>query len=296
MPGKETIKDRKKRIDRVIDYILKNLNSDISLQTLSAIIHYSPFHFQKLFKETMGVSPKQYIIQLRLETALHVMVIHPQKSVMEISIECGFSSPAVFSRAIKSYFGASPGEIRLLSPKERMYMYSKKNPHHLPAGIALAEQRAPGALEVTLKKMETLQGIYMIIPFKDYPVIRETFNELVRKAASHDLLTTHSKMLGILHPHESNVYKVFISVENTKSIPATFNQTKITGGKYATFVVKGGQVETLTAAHLLFQQWLPANGYKIGDAVCFESFSESPAQNQYQKIERTFFVPVAPSS
>src|SRR5207249_4622905 len=103
--------------------------------------------------------------------------IHPQKSVMEISIECGFSSPAVFSRAIKSYFGASPGEIRLLSPKERMYMFNKKNPHHLPAGNALAGQQAPGVLEVTLKKIETLHGIYMITPFKDYPVIREAFNE-----------------------------------------------------------------------------------------------------------------------
>ena len=295
MIGTETARERKKRIDTVIDYILKNLQGDISLQTLSGIVHYSPFHFQKLFKDILGVSPKQYIIKLRLETALHVMVVHPQKSIMEIAMECGFSSPAVFSRAIKNYFGESPEQIRLLSPKERMHVYNRKIPHDLPAGIALDEQQVNGVLKVTIQRIETLKGVYMITPFKDYLSIRQTFDELLRVAKAHDLLSARSEMLGILNPHEGNIYKAFISVDNNTVIPVQFNQTKIKAGKYASFVVKGGKTETLTAAHLLFQQWLPANGYTIADAMCFESFSESPVEKPYQKMERKFFVPVQPS-
>ena len=294
MHGNETINERKKRIDTIIDYIFKNLHGDVSLQTLAGIANYSLFHFQKLFKDIIGVSPKQYIIKIRLETALHLLVIHPQKSVMEISIECGFSSPAVFSRAVNNYFGVPPEEIRKLPPKERIQIFNSKNPHDLPNDIALTKQVDSGTLEVRLKRVEALNGIYMITPFKNYLSIQQTFNQLLQTAKNHDLLNGGAKMLGILSPHEGNIYKAFISVENTKAIPAKYNQTKIKAGKYASFMVKGGKIETLTAAHLLFQQWLPANGYKITGAVCFECFSESPAGAPYQQLEREFFVPIEP--
>src|SRR6267154_2333824 len=173
MPDNETINERKKRIDTIIDYILKNLHGDISLQTLAGIANYSPFHFQKMFKEVMGVSPKQYIIKLRLETALHLLVIHPQKLVMEISMECGFSSPAVFSRAMTNYFGVPPEEIRMLPPKERMHIFNRKNPHDLSNDIALPKQGVPGAMEVQLKRVEALNGIYAITPFKNYLAIQQ---------------------------------------------------------------------------------------------------------------------------
>lgn len=115
-----------KRIDAAIGYMLHNLGSNLSLTTLSRVANYSPFHFHKLFKEAIGVSPKQYMINLRLETALHQMIIHPNKSIKEISIECGYSSPAIFTRAISNYFGLSPLIIRELSSKERMTLYIQK--------------------------------------------------------------------------------------------------------------------------------------------------------------------------
>src|SRR3972149_1241739 len=103
-----TEKEYKSRIDAVIDYILKNLNNDISLQALSNVANYSPYHLQKIFKQVIGKTPKQYIIKLKIETSLHLIIIHPHKSIIEIATECGFSSPSVFSRAFKNYFGVSP--------------------------------------------------------------------------------------------------------------------------------------------------------------------------------------------
>src|SRR5579872_1851392 len=103
MSGTAADPERKRRIGHALDYIFNHLDSPIPLQTLAGVAHYSPFHLQKVFKQLIGDSPKQYIIKLRLETAFHVLIIHPHKPIQEISIDSGFSSPAVFSRAMKSY-------------------------------------------------------------------------------------------------------------------------------------------------------------------------------------------------
>jgi YesN/AraC family two-component response regulator len=51
MQDKETVKEHQRRIDSVIDYILKHINEPVSLKTLAEVAHYSPFYLQKLFKQ-----------------------------------------------------------------------------------------------------------------------------------------------------------------------------------------------------------------------------------------------------
>lgn len=122
-----TQKEYKKRMDQVLDYILKNLNKENSLHELAQIANYSPFHFQKLFKQQMGESPKQYVLKLRIETALHLLIMHETKTISEVSADCGFSSPAVFSRAIKNFYGISPDKFRSLKLEERSKFLKAEN-------------------------------------------------------------------------------------------------------------------------------------------------------------------------
>jgi len=282
-----------KRIDAAIGYMLHNLGSNLSLTTLSRVANYSPFHFHKLFKEAIGVSPKQYMINLRLETALHQMIIHPNKSIKEISIECGYSSPAIFTRAISNYFGLSPLIIRELSSKERMTLYIQKR--HGPQPIFTSHfSAAEKPLIVETKTISPLQGIHLIVPANDPAQIQYMFCRLLQIARSHDLYDAQSRMLGIVRPHQTNAYKVFISIDLQKKIPSSLEQTKIKPGKYATFLIKGDPLDRISAAHQFLQQWLPASGYKICDAPSFESFSEDPTVIPYTEPDRRFYVPIEP--
>src|SRR5882762_5047940 len=114
MKEKEFPKEYTNRINEVINFILKNLTDDLPLEKLAKVANYSPFHFQKLFKEVVGESPKQYIIRMRLETAAHFLIMHRYKSVTEVSLDCGFSSPATFARAFKNYFDITAEELRTI--------------------------------------------------------------------------------------------------------------------------------------------------------------------------------------
>jgi AraC family transcriptional regulator len=289
----ETSKEHKKRIDAVINYISKNINNDISLRALAGVANYSPFHLQKLFKQLTGESPKQYIIKIRLETALLLMVIHPYKSLKEIAMDTGFSSPSVFSRAVKKYFGISPEEIRGYSPKERMQIFKGKK-SKLTHQIGIDAENAIVKLDIQIKKIETITGFYLIAPCDDTAKIQESFKEVIQIAIANDLLPDYKNIYGILSPHQGNIYKTFVAVNKHQQLPKKFNVTEIKAGKYVTFKIRGDIKETITAGHFLYHNWLPENGYKIADVVRFEVFSENPAITPYLKLQREIYVPVEP--
>jgi AraC family transcriptional regulator len=286
----------RERVDKVINYILKNMNDDLSLNTLSNIANYSPFHFQKLFKLIMDESPKQYIIRLRLETAIHLLLIHPHKSIFEISMDCGFSSPAVFSRAFKNYFGISSQEMRLSAflkksshGKGGQFPFTHNSEEHSGKSTKRTDQ-----IIIQIKKIEAITGIYLLAPFGDMPKIQKSFKEIMQLAETNDLMIDSSKICGILSPHERNNYKTFVAINTAQLIPDKFFVTEIRSGKYATFKVKGDFKNTIKAGEYFYHHWLPDSGYKIADILGFEMFAENPSKIIYEKIEREIFIPVEP--
>lgn len=290
----ETSKEHKKRIDAVIDHIQKNINNnDISLKALAEVANYSPFHLQKLFKQITGESPKQYIIKIRLETALLLMVIHPHKPIKEIAVDCGFSSPAVFSRSVKNYFGISPEEIRASTPEERMQVFKGKtlNAMH-PTGID-----AEGAIDkfdIKVKKIEAIKGFYLTAPCNDMVKIQQSFKEVIQIAITNDLFFDRSQVWGVFNPHQGNIYKTFVAINKRQQLPGKFNVTEIKAGKYVTFKIRGDIRETLKAGHFLHHKWLPENGYKIAGIIRFETFSENPAIAPYEELNREVYLHIEP--
>jgi AraC family transcriptional regulator len=57
------------RIRRVIEYIAEHLEDDIGLDELASVACLSPFHFSRMFRNTMGVPPYRYLTHVRLERA-----------------------------------------------------------------------------------------------------------------------------------------------------------------------------------------------------------------------------------
>lgn len=57
------------RILKILIYIQNHLNDELSLEKLSAVAHFSPFHFHRFFSTYTGESLKSYILRLRLERA-----------------------------------------------------------------------------------------------------------------------------------------------------------------------------------------------------------------------------------
>lgn len=295
MPAQITEQEYKLRVDDVIDFILKNLHGDVSLENLSHVANYSPFHLQKIFKQVTGETPKQYVIKLKLESAFHLLVVHPHKSILEISMDCGFSSPAVFSRSMKNYFGISPEKVRGLSPREHVKILKKLN-LNLPPELKKNNTLKANENVVRIVKTETVKGIYLLAPFNDPVKIRQAFKKLVLSARANDLNTSDSKLLGILSPQLGHTYKAFLSLDSIINLPGKLKVTELKAGKYAVIKAAGPFQETMKAVHYVFHKWLPESGYKIADEVIgYETFPGNPSTKLYDETDREIYIPVKPA-
>jgi len=91
--------------------VQQNLDRDLDLQSLAGKYGYSPFHFQRLFSNAMGETPKEYVQRLRLEQTAYKLQI-TDESVFDICLSVGFKNHETFTRAFRRYFGISPRDCR----------------------------------------------------------------------------------------------------------------------------------------------------------------------------------------
>ena len=98
-------------VSPAIDYIEKNYNSPISIDTLSALCHSCGSGFFKLFKATTGVTPIAYKHNIMVQNALNLLS-HTDLTIDEISEKVGFSSSNYFRKVFFNITGKTPKEVR----------------------------------------------------------------------------------------------------------------------------------------------------------------------------------------
>ncbi|WP_348550681.1 AraC family transcriptional regulator [Acidithiobacillus sp.] len=101
-----------KRFGRVLLHIEQHLDEELTLDALSALAHYSPFHFHRAFSAYVGVSVGRYVQLMRLRRASIRLREEPQLPVLDIALHAGFDSGEAFARAFKRTFGQSPSAFR----------------------------------------------------------------------------------------------------------------------------------------------------------------------------------------
>ncbi len=92
-------------------YIQTHLNRDLSLAELASVIRISPTYFASLFKQAMGISPHQYVIQQRVERA-KVMLSKTDLAITDIALQVGFSSQSHLTQHFKRFTGMTPKQVR----------------------------------------------------------------------------------------------------------------------------------------------------------------------------------------
>src|SRR5256712_7079574 len=81
------------RVRRVAQYVQDNLHRQLRLAELSGLVHMSPYHFARLFKQSTGVSPHRFVVQRRIEQAKALLAAE-SLSIAEIARSLGFRTPS----------------------------------------------------------------------------------------------------------------------------------------------------------------------------------------------------------
>lgn len=100
-----------KHYKHVLDYIAHHFGQNITLEDMATKANISPYHFSRLFKQTIGQSPHQFVMTYRIEQAKK-MLIHLEKPMIDIAHACGFADQAHFSRVFKQIEGMPPKRWR----------------------------------------------------------------------------------------------------------------------------------------------------------------------------------------
>ncbi|WP_199316882.1 AraC family transcriptional regulator [Chroococcidiopsis sp [FACHB-1243]] len=102
----------KLKIKQVIDYIHDNLEQNLTLVEIAAVIQISPYHFARLFKQSIGITPHQYVISKRIEKAKQLLEEH--NSIVLVAEKVGFQSQSHFTKMFRKYTGITPQAYKKL--------------------------------------------------------------------------------------------------------------------------------------------------------------------------------------
>ncbi len=99
-------------IDAIQSYIRANFNTAITLDEIARHFNFTPAYLIRIFKRQVGVTPIQYLIDLRMAEARRLMIGSPGLDIKEIGEIVGYPDPHYFSRIFKNTHGVTPTEYR----------------------------------------------------------------------------------------------------------------------------------------------------------------------------------------
>lgn len=104
-------RSRRQEMEEMLSYIATHYAEPLPLKKLAERMHLHPSHFSRVFHAVNGLSPKEYIVRMRV-TAATQMLNTSDADVLEIAQACGFNNLSNFYTAFKRITGKSPAKYR----------------------------------------------------------------------------------------------------------------------------------------------------------------------------------------
>ena len=125
------------RIQVTTDAIEECLSEEIAIRKLAELAGLSPFYYQRLFHRLVGTTVNGYIKKRRLAKASGLL-LEDGARIVDVALECGFSSHEVFTRAFKDAFGMPPESYR--AAPVRLNQFTRPD---LALGYTLVDEGVP---------------------------------------------------------------------------------------------------------------------------------------------------------
>ncbi len=269
----------KQRIDRVINFIGQNIDTDLTLDQLSDVACFSKYHFHRLFTAYTGLSLKQYVRWLRLKRAAHQLIVDRDNTIINIALDAGFETHESFARAFKKTCGQNPSDFRQKSSfhtwEKPPYSYAKQSEIMMNVSIK----------ELPAKRLAALEH------HGDPQKVGETVKKLMTwaKAQPVDLRPKPGEAFGFGYndpntvPAEDFRFDLALTVPQGFSLDSRVIEKELPAGRYAIAIHKGSRSNMSDTIYGLYRDWLPESGEELGDLpciFCYYNFDHEVAETE----------------
>lgn len=267
------------QLSKVIEFIGKHLDEELTLTQLSDIACFSKYHFHRLFTAYTGLSLQQYIRWLRLKRAAHQLIVDKDRSIINIAIDAGFESHEAFSRAFKQTCGISPSEFR----HESSWHAWEQPPYLLP----LQEDMT---MNVVIKNMNA-RRLAVLEHRGDPKLVGDSVNKLINwaKAQPINLKPKAGEAFGFAYddpkitPPAEFRFDLAITIPEQLVLKGEVVEKRLPAGRYAVTMHKGSHDNMGDTVYALYRDWLPKSGEELADLpciFCYYNFEHEVAETE----------------
>jgi AraC family transcriptional regulator, regulatory protein of adaptative response / methylated-DNA-[protein]-cysteine methyltransferase len=228
------------RIATAITYIKENFRDQPSLESVAEQVHLSPIHFQKMFSDWAGVSPKKFLQYLSIEYAKSILR-QKQATLSDTAFETGLSGTGRLHDLFMTIEGMTPGEY-------------KNGGEMLKINYSLSETLFGNVIIASTKK-----GICYLAFYDDRQEAIELLIKLFPNAAYEQLTDIHqANALSFFGKNWDNVSKIKLHLKGTPfQLKVWEALLKIPMGKLSTYSSVALSINNLQASR--------AVGSAVGD-------------------------------
>jgi DNA gyrase inhibitor len=270
-------------VSKAIDYIVENLNEEISIEDVADYCHLSKYYFCRVFKTETGESVYAFIKRLKMEQSAIEMKLGRDKSITDIGITYGYSS-SNYSSAFKKHHHLSPAEFRKTVNTSRAL-----HPFMLDQ-LAKFQSFADYDQQIELKELDDFRVIYER-HLGNYLDLGK--NWLAFTASHQDYLKEDTLLIERFYDDPSItdvkqcLYDICITV--TDRCPLE-NVMTIEGGKFAVYRFEGVIPDIYEAVQGVFNIWLPNSGYEMDERYGLHIYREMDRDRQ--RVSMDLCIPV----
>lgn len=297
-------KEYKRRIDRVIQYIEANLHNKSALAEVANVSNFSVYHFHRIFRGIVGETVNDYIVRRRLERDVNLLIFKTELPVTRVALDCGFSSSANFSKAIKLHFGFSPTEIRnpekvkdsksgkISSKYGKAFHPSDLYPAHITNEVMTKPNSEDIDMNIEVKELDS-QRVCTLASQRGYEpeAIYKAWDKLIDWASNNGIKKDEQKRFAFafdnpaVTPVAKCRYTASVVIGEKVQVKPPFSLSEIPKGKYAVLYFKGSPEETIKAQLSIYSDWLPDSGFEPDNFPMLERYLNDARVDGYVEME-----------
>ncbi len=299
-----TTKEYIGRINKVMDYIERNLDQDLNLSEISRIACYSPFHFHRIFSVISGETINAFITRKRIEKIASQLIAGTETPLAELASKYGFNSASSFTRTFSKFYGMSPSEFREngLGPFSKISKVASKNgkelvtfEQYICSSKTINDWIMKNA-QIEVKQMPAIKLVYMK-HMGSFDKIGMVYEKLFQWAGPKGILGPNTKTITVYHddPKVTEMSKVRqsagITISNDLKVDGEVGLMNLPEGKFAVGRFEIGVMEFEKAWDSMCV-WVADKGYTVRDGDYFELYHNDHTQHPEQKFILDICIPV----